>query len=117
LASPTTPFPPRFTLAAAPDATRQNLPLTNQTNQNRHHGLFLVKSINPSFTPRILDTQAQADNIVAQVERRLAREAAQAHHQFHETTFPGEPLHFERETPMVVARRLFHSLMSLGRIA
>jgi hypothetical protein len=87
------------------------------TSPLRHRGLFLVKSDSPKFVARSRDTQAQADSIVAQVKRELARREALHHHQLHEAKFPGVPVYFERETPLVIARRILHSLMGLARIA
>jgi len=113
MASQITPLPTRSSLAVATVEPRQTL----SNSQLRHRGLFLVKSSNPHFVGRRVDTQSQAHSIVAQVERERARREAISIHEVHEAAFPGEPVYFERETPLVIARRIFNSLIGLARIA
>lgn len=117
MASQFTPFTTRSSSAFAlvEDAAENTAETTDTVpaSQRRHRGLFLVKSNNPAR----IDTQARAFSIVAQVERERAHRAALSVHQTQETSFPGEPVYFERETPLVIARRIFHSLLGLARIA
>jgi len=113
MANQFTPFTTRSSSAFALDGMDRNTDSVPAA-QLRHRGLFLVKSNNPSHR---IDTQARAFSIVAQVEREHARRAAISIHQTHESSFPGEPVYFERETPLVIARRILHSLLGLARIA
>ena len=76
-------------------------------NSHSHHGLFLVSET----TIPVLDSQALANDIVARIEREFALANPS---RTRDTYLPTAFFVPQRETPIVVLRRVLKSLYSFS---